>query len=246
MKAIQAIVAGIACCALGAVALAGEITGPTVISTDADTGLSSANTFTHRLDFIADGTAATINGVAFTAAGASGANWASTNIPGSITEAQFNLGGAGTGAAAGSGLHKLLTDFYYNSGLNAAGQAETITLRGLTNGTQYRLRMFYRQWDANEANTRFTNITFNEGIGTGSIRVNQDESEAARMLIYDYTAGPNGTLVVSFAEGSNTPLASWHQYGLSNEVIPEPATLGLLGIAAAALLVRRRRLTTPM
>lgn len=246
MKAIQAIVASVACCALGAVALAGEIVGPTVISTDADTGLSSSNTYTHRLDFIADGTAATINGVAFTAAGPSGANWASANIPGQITEAQFNGGGAGTGAEAGSGLHKLLTDFYYNSGLSAAGQAETITLRGLTNGTQYRLRMFYRQWDANEANTRFTNITFNEGVGTGSIRVNQDESEEARMLIYDYTAGPNGTLLISFAEGGNAPLASWHQYGLSNEVVPEPAALGVLGIAAIGLLGRRRRLANPM
>lgn len=223
-------------------ALAGSVTGPTVISTDADTGLSSASTFTHKLDFIADGSPATINGVAFTAAGTSGANYASTNIPGQITEAQFNLGGAGTGAAAGSGLHKLLTDFYYNSNANGAGQAETLTLRGLTPGTNYRLRLFYRQWDANEANTRFTDLSFNEGSGPATtLRVNQDESENARMLIYDYTAGTAGTLLISFLEGGNTPSASWHQYGLSNEVVPEPATIGLISVAAAALLARRRR-----
>jgi hypothetical protein len=40
-------------------------------------------------------------------------------------------------------------------------------LTGLSPNTSYRLRMFYRQWDANEANTRFTDITFNEETGTG-------------------------------------------------------------------------------
>ena len=209
MKHLHAVPAALASLVVGGATLAGTITGPTVISTDADTGISTSSTYTHKLDFIADGSPATINGVAFTAAGTSGANWASTNIPGSITEAQFNLGGAGTGAAAGSGLHKLLTDFYYNSNGNGAGQAETLTLRGLTPGTNYRLRLFYRQWDANEDNTRFTDLSFNEGSGTPTtLRVNEDESENARMLVYDYTAGTAGTLAISFQEGGNSPSAS--------------------------------------
>jgi hypothetical protein len=224
-------------------ALGGQVTGPTVISTDADTGIRTGVTYTHLLDFIADGSAATINGVPFTAAGATGANYTSTNLPGQITEAQFNLGGAGTGAAAGSGLHQLLTDFYYNSNQNGAGQAETITLTGLTPGTPYRLRLFYRQWDAAEANTRFTDISFNEGNATGFARINEDESENARVLVYDYTAGPGGTLSMSFLEGANNPPASWHQYGLSNEVVPEPASLAPAAVAATTLLRRRRRAT---
>jgi hypothetical protein len=238
---LHAVAAAVASLMIGGSALAGSITGPTVITTDADTGISTSTTYTHKLDFIADGSPATINGVAFTAAGASGANWASTNIPGSITEAQFNLGGAGTGAAAGSGLHKLLTDFYYNSNANGAGQSETLTLRGLTPGTNYRLKLFYRQWDANEANTRFTDLSFNEGgASPTTLRVNEDESENARMLVYDYTAGTAGTLVMGFGEGGNTPSASWHQYGLSNEVVPEPGAMALVGMAGLAALARRR------
>ena len=233
------IVAGVAL-VLGGVASAGTITGPTVISTDADTGIGTGTTYTHLLDFIADNSAARINGVQFTPAARTGAGYTSTNIPGQILETQFNGGGAGTGAAAGSGLHKLLTDFYYNSNANGAGQTETITLTGLVPNQPYRLKMFYRQWDANEAITRFTNVAFNEETGSNSIRVNQDETEAARMIVYDYTAGPAGRLTVSFTEGGNNPSASWHQYGLSNEVVPEPGTLSLV-IGALALLVRRRR-----
>ena len=237
-----AIIAGVALMFAGGAAFAGPVTGPTVISTDADTGINTGTTYTHLLDFIADNSAARINGVQFTAAARTGTGYTSTNIPGQILETQFNGGGAGTGAAAGSGLHKLLTDFYYNSTNNGAGQSETITLTGLVPNQAYRTRIFYRQWDANEANTRFTDITFDEGAGAaGSIRVNQDESEAARMLVYDYVAGPAGRLTVSFAEGGNAAAASWHQYGMSNEVVPEPTSLAVLGIGAMGLLARRRR-----
>lgn len=238
-----AALAGAACLALGGAAYGGTVGGPVIISTDADTGIDpAATTYTHALDFIADGSAANINGLQFEAAGRDGVNYTTTNLNGEINESQFNLGGAGTGAAPGSGLDKLLLDFYWNSDLSATGQAETVTLTGLTEGTAYTLRMFYRQWDANEANTRFTDITFNEETGSGFIRVNQDESENARMITYDYVAGPSGTLNISFAEGGNSPLASWHQYGLSNEVlIPEPASLGLLSLGALGLLARRRR-----
>jgi hypothetical protein len=227
----------------GGVSYGGTITGPTVIVNDADTGIATGITYTHLLDFISDQSAANINGVQFTAAGRTGANYTSTNIPGQILESQFNGGGAGTGAAPGSGLHKLLTDFYYNANPIVAGQAETVTLRGLTPGVPHRLRMFYRQWDANEANIRSTELSFDEEDAGGPtvLTVNQDESEAARMLVYDYTAGPSGILTISFLEGGNTPPASWHQYGLSNEVVPEPSSACLLGAVAFAMLARRRR-----
>jgi MYXO-CTERM domain-containing protein len=231
----------IGCWLVAGVARAGTVSGPTVISTDADTGISAGTTYTHLLDFIADNSAATINGVAFTPAGRTGTGFTSANIPGQILESQFNLGGAGTGAAAGSGLDKLLRDFYYNSTNNGAGQSETITLTNLTPGQPYRLKLFYRQWDMNEANTRFTDVSLDEGSGSPTtVRVNQDESEAARMLVYDYTAGAAGRLVMSFTEGGNTPAASWHQYGLSNQVVPEPAALAAAALGAALLLRRRR------
>jgi hypothetical protein len=226
--------------AFAGAAFGGTAIEPVIISTDAETGIGPGISYSHLLDF-GNLNAATINGVPFTAAGRSAANFTSANIPGTINEADFAAGGAGTGAAAGSGLHKLLTDFFYNSSANGSGQSEIITLTGLIPNVPYRLRMFYRQWDANEDMTRFTDISFNEETGDGFIRVNQDESENARMLVYEYTPGPSGTLVIDFLEGSNIPSASWHQYGLSNEVVPEPTALGLIGISALGLLARRRR-----
>src|SRR5687767_8956324 len=69
-----AVLAGAACLALGGTAYGGTVGGPTIISTDADTGIDPvATTYTHALDFIADGSAATINGLAFTAADRTGA-----------------------------------------------------------------------------------------------------------------------------------------------------------------------------
>jgi len=233
--------APVVCLSVGTAALGGTITGPTVIGTDADTGIGTGTTYTHLLDFIADSSAAKINGVQFLAAGRSGTGFTTGNIPGQILESQYNLGGSETGAETGSGLEKLLKDFYYNSTNNGLGQSETVTLTGLTAGRSYRLKLFYRQWDANLANTRFTDLTFNNGSGTNdTLRVNEDESDAARMIVYDYTAGPTGRLVVSFAEGGNASPASWHQYGLSNEVVPEPGALALGCLCAVGFLARRR------
>jgi hypothetical protein len=235
------IVASIVTLAFSGAAFGGTVIDPVIVSTDAETGIGPGIVYTHALDF-GNLTGATINGVPFTAAGRSGSNFTTANMPGTINENQFNLGGAGTGAAAGSGLHQLLTDFFYNSVNNGAGQSEVITLTGLVPAVPHRLRIFYRQWDANEDNTRFTDITFYDETGDGFIRVNQDESENARMLVYEYTAGPSGTLVIDFFEGGNIPsAASWHQYGLSNEIVPEPTSLGILGVGALALLARRRR-----
>jgi hypothetical protein len=229
--------------ALGALvpwASAGIISGPFTVTNDASTNISTANTYTHLLDFIADGSPATINGVGFTAAGTSGTNWSSTNFGGLVTEGNYMAGGLGTGAVSGSGAEKLLKDFYYNA-LNPLTNVETLTLTGLTPGTQYETHVYYRAWNTTN---RTTAVKFDEGGGLDqTIIVDQNAPVAtAKYLSYLFTAGASGKLIMSYTPSGGNTSASWHNYGVTNQVVvPEPSSLVLAGCGLAALMRLRRR-----
>src|SRR5262249_49792754 len=135
------------------------------ISTDANSGISTGKSYTHKLDFIADGSPATVNGVAFTAAGTSGSvggfGWNLTGTPNVISEpppvappATFT---------DPNGIYKLLSHFYYGT----FGPNEVITLPGLPPGTRYELRLYNRLWGGPPARTQ--TVTFDEdGPGPAS------------------------------------------------------------------------------
>jgi hypothetical protein len=232
--------------ALGALvpwASAGIISGPFTVTNDASTNISTANTYTHLLDFIADGSPATINGVGFTAAGTSGTNWSSTNFGGLVTEGNYMAGGLGTGAVSGSGAEKLLKDFYYNSASDPLTNFETLTLTGLTPGTQYETHVYYRAWES--AKNRTTAVKFDEGGGLDqTITVNPDAPAVATAyyLSYLFTAGASGNLIMSYTPSGGNTGGSWHNYGVTNQVaVPEPSSLVLAGCGLAALMRLRRR-----
>jgi len=236
MKAGRAIgLAMVAWASQLATSQAGIIVAPVVITDDSNANISATNTYTHLLDFIADGSPATINGVAFTAADTTGGNWSSTNFSGTIPEGSFNGGGLATGASSGSGLEKLLKDFYYNGG-------PPTTPETLTPGVQYETHVYYRAWDTSN---RTTAITFDEGNGLAqSITVDQNAPTAtAKYLSYIFTAQSSGNLVMTYAVAGGQTNASWHDYGVTNQVsaVPEPSSLILAALAGLGLLVLRRR-----
>ena len=218
---------------------AGTIVAPVQFTNDAGSGISTTNTYTHLLDFIADGSPATINGVTFTAAGTSGGNFTSSNLTGTIPEGLNDTYNAITPTTDGS--HKLLSDFYY---LAAGTGTETITLTGLTPGAHYLARDYYRAWD--NTTNRTNDVTFNDGSGPQTISINQNgDLTHANYVGFDYIAPVSGQLVLSITV-TNGDAASWHQYGLSNQFItPEPSSIVLAGLAAVGLagysLKRRRR-----
>ena len=226
--------------AIGGVLHAGTIGTRTGITNDANSGISESKTYTHLLDFIGDGSAATINTKAFTAAGTSGANWSSSGFGDTVPEA---LGGT-TGADVGSGLEKLLKDFYYRGGL--AGGDMSLTIDGLTAGVTYEARVYLRNWGGGSG--RDIKFIFDED-DTGAISqdttIDIDGTPAPSYLPYLYTAVSDGAsgahpLVIDF-EQVNSRNASFHAYGFSNEVVPEPSTFAFALAAVGLLGLRRRR-----
>jgi len=202
--------------------------------TDAASDISSAKTYTHAIDFGNTAGVVAVNGVSFHQAavpgvGNDGTNndrWDSVDNTGgrnspftlmkSVADdwAQNNANAVNIGADGN--MLNILTDFAHING-NVVGSTETIVLGGLTPGTRYSTRMYYRPWTL--AANRSTTLTFN-GDGNDIVAtVNQDESASpfAGFVKFDFTAN-DSDLTITFL--LNVAATSWHQYALTNEVVP--------------------------
>ena len=190
------------------------LVAPTVSSFngDADCGISASKTYTHKLDFPADGSPATVNGVPFIAADmrggpdANGYAWDTVNAP------TMNFGNAGSGVA------QLLSDFYYNS------TDYTITLSGLHSGQSYEVCLYFRCYGDNTPkvdSTRDVTFTFKAGARSyGSVDHDLD-TMARSMVRCSYTTDDAGTLAIHVL--SHSTADTCHLYGLSNEEAAAPA-----------------------
>jgi hypothetical protein len=195
------------------------------ITNDADCGISTDKTYTHKLDFGTGSPGALINGVQFDAYNAAANGTLNFNRE---VSSGFLYDHAGNGNHNVSGsLVALMTDMYYN-GDNAVGESTTWTLSGLTAGHTYSTRIYSRQWGA--GNDRTATIVFDpDGAGpisdsTGPI--NQDDASAsppgftngndAYYINYQFTAVAGQDLVITATQ--NLFNQSWHLYGLTNEI----------------------------
>ena len=177
------------------------ISAPVFFNDDAGTGISATKIYSHALDF-AEANPLTINGVSFTGAGLSGGNWtlAGTN------------GTAGNGSTGASGnISTLLTNFFYN------GNPATLTLTGLTPGTNYDLRIYQRLWGGDRTQL----FAFNAGASTGATIYNEDASATPSYLSFRYIADATGTATLNTTQlGAGT----YHWFGLTNEEVVPNAT----------------------
>lgn len=191
-------------------------TAPAVVAFtgDAESGLSDLKTYTHKLDFPNNGKPATVNRVIFTSAGMNGsADGYSWNTTGNLPTGIWN-------EPIGTGIAKLLQDFYYGS------TDFTLNLAGLHPGQSYEARLYFRSFGNPVPDSpRDVTITFAAGAtALGSINHDLD-SMAQSMVRCSYTADATGTVsirVVSINSGS-----SCHLYGVTNEERYKPTTLTL-------------------
>lgn len=212
-------------------AFAGTIIPQVVITNNATSGISATNTYTHAFNM--GGSAVTINGVDFLAGGENGAGYTTSGFGSTIS------GNFAEFPNPGDTVATMLNPFrFHNSG---NGQTQTLTITGLTSGTIYDARIYYREWAG--VFNRHTTIRFDEdGAGAlgDSTVINGDATPNAHYLSYQFTATSSQNLVVSFSPAAPNVNASFHVSGFSVHVIPEPSTALLGGLGLLALLRRRR------
>lgn len=211
-------------CAVALLPFPMTMAGPftfTNLTSDEDTGLSPTKTYTHMVDFGADATAATINGVHFTSKGKSGSNYTLTNTGGSfVNNTQGNLA---------DGLGDLFSDFFYGGDANGV---QTLTLTGLREAHTYRTTFFVAGWGgANEdvqGSDSPADITRMSRAGTsagptgdvaGTLEPTAAGSPGAA-ISYEFVAPASGTLVFTFDAVNNGD--TFHHYGFVNELIALP------------------------
>ena len=221
--------------AAGAPVVRAGVLTPVTFADDATSGVSPDLTYTHLADLTSDDGGAVINGVTFPAAtnaGAGGGGTVSTfNLTAPSVFQNFN-----SPAPDGGGLDDLLDDFYHSGGIGNG--SASLTLTGLTPGVPYRLRLYVGGFGGNLQT--FTADDTSPATTFAGIPRNAGSDVLPGSIDYTYTLGPGDTDFVMMTTPA-TANDSFHWYGFSNEVVPEPTSLSLAAGAAAGLLVRRRR-----
>ncbi len=193
---------------------------------DASSGLNSAKTYTHAIDFGDNSSAplANVNGVQFAPGrtnnffirtpGTSGTvGTGSTNIPNSHPGNGINGNATPTG-----NVRNLLDDFIYNA------PSTVIKLTGLTVGQTYDFRLYGRIWggdrtqqfgfDVNGIRTPEDTVTLNPDSPASYVPGAPVPADGSHVISYTYTALYPTLTITANQLGAGT----FHLYGLTNEV----------------------------
>jgi hypothetical protein len=176
---------------------------------DADSGISSTKTYTHKIGLQRGSPFTPINGVTFDSPGsgvASGANWMLTGAPN-----LFN-NNAANNLPAGTGSYQLCQNFFY--GATDAGVTSHLKLTGLTPNQGYVLTFYCVGYGG--PGIRFMQLTPSDGGGPFVLDENIPNNGNGMLVKYHYKAPADGTLTMEFLPLA--PANTWHHYAFSNEV----------------------------
>jgi hypothetical protein len=194
------------------------------LSTDANSGISTSASYTHR---VSGGEAVTVNGVSFDLLNPSTTpanfNWNTFSWSKDQVQNNNNNWNPATGGVTGTGVQGLLNDFTYSANGTSAGNHQAFTLSGLTTGTTYDARVYIRAWDVNYTG-RLATLTYTNGAEVNTQAVSEDQptvhgypnNHSAYYINYRYTAqGPTMTIDAAVAAGGG---GAFHMYALTNQV----------------------------
>jgi hypothetical protein len=185
----------------GASAQAGVFSLTPFVS-DATSGVSPANTYTHLIDWLGPG--AVVNGVAFAAAPSQlGPNYALGSVPNALPDGSFNTPPFNVTVPPGDGFNSMFKSFFYGGGF-----PETVALFGLTPGKTYSTRFYSDPWGGPRV----------QDVESNGNRIVYDEDAVTQYLDYTFTATDTKN-VVSFTIANG---GSMHQYALSNQEVAAP------------------------
>ena len=213
----------------GASTALGGVFTVVLFTNDADSGISTASTYTHLVDPL-DPTTATVNGVHF------------TNHERSVAGHYSISGMAGGGTTTTVfGTAKLMKDYVYEDDERATGLPMVVTLNGLTPGQNYDLRL-YGTGEFTHGSAPIT-ITATNGTGSDVLTGYDEDSYGWHYIQYQYTAAAN-QVSLSFAHHIINMDREYKLYGFSQQIaaVPEPGMMGFLAMGGA-LALRRRGMT---
>lgn len=174
---------------------------------DEDSGVDANYVYTHAYNFgSADSPA--INGITFT--GLAGGN---PGVAGRFSTTYLvNLFTGDNDAALTGGSKILGRDFVYG-GTVPAGSFQSITIEGLTAGTEYVATIYSVGFDPPGPTIRWATFS----VGNDRLTVNQDQffNNGGILLSYRYTADASGSVTLNYAP-INPANVSIHTYGFSN------------------------------
>ncbi len=231
---------------LAMLAIAGAASADVLLNFSQDSATAAPDSNGNYWNEFSDNHDNTTNSLITTANGASGWSMALSGLAGDADNSVVgtpsgNLASSNLGVESGTGVNPYIENFY-SAG---SGAVATMVFSGLTVGESYTFNIFGLRRQAADQWTQYTLA----GGGTDVSTIFQT-SYAGNLTPLDdiatlaQTADASGEIVFTWSGNKTSDFSGTGTYGHVNaiEIVPEPATVGMLGLGALiALLTRRMR-----